>query len=235
MISSIDGRLLVQRWTPPASGINPDLVTDTYESTAARLDAQGLIVGRKTMSEFKGVRVGESSRGEVNFSPPFVGDTRGRQLAIVVDLHGKLRYECDGAEGFHIVAVLSRGMSDAYLSSLRALNVSYVFSSEGEQGLVAALQGIGSLFSVHTLLLEGGGRINGAFLKADLIDEISLLIYPGIDGLNGVPSIFDYAGKAEERPAAGRALRHTHTTTLDGGVVWARYLVERAGLPQVFD
>ena len=77
-------------------------------------------------------------------------------------------------------------------------------------------------------MLEGGGRINGAFLKAGLIDEISVLIAPGIDGLAGVSSIFDYAGDKDDKPAAGRSLRHVATETLDGGTVWLRYQVEKA-------
>jgi riboflavin biosynthesis pyrimidine reductase len=41
------------------------------------------------------------------------------------------------------------------------------------------------------LLVEGGGGANGAFLRAGLIDEISLVICPAIDGANGAPSVFD--------------------------------------------
>jgi riboflavin biosynthesis pyrimidine reductase len=59
-----------------------------------------------------------------------------------------------------------------------------------------------------------------------LIDEISVLIYPAIDGLSGVPSIFEFAGRPDEKPADGQALRHVGTETLDGGMVWLRYRVE---------
>ena len=55
-------------------------------------------------------------------------------------------------------------------------------------------------FGIETLSLQGGGIINGAFLKAGLLDELSLLIYPGIDGLSGVPSVFE----ALEPAASGR-------------------------------
>jgi len=41
------------------------------------------------------------------------------------------------------------------------------------------------------LLLEGGGHINGAFLQAGLVDEVSLLLVPGIDGRHEVPAVFD--------------------------------------------
>lgn len=76
-------------------------------------------------------------------------------------------------------------------------------------------------------MLEGGGIINGAFLQAGLIDEISVLIYPGIDGLSGVPNIFDHHGEADSRPAAGQTLRLLSTEVLEGGFVWIHYRVER--------
>jgi 5-amino-6-(5-phosphoribosylamino)uracil reductase len=59
-----------------------------------------------------------------------------------------------------------------------------------------------------------------------LIDEISVLIYPGIDGLASVPSIFEYVGEPNEKPAEGQSLRHMATETLEGGTVWLRYAVE---------
>jgi 5-amino-6-(5-phosphoribosylamino)uracil reductase len=86
---------------------------------------------------------------------------------------------------------------------------------------------LGAQFGLKTLLLEGGGVINGTFLKAGLIDEISLLIYPGIDGLSGVPSIFEYHGQSDERPASGQSLRHISTQTIEDGFIWARYLVAK--------
>jgi riboflavin biosynthesis pyrimidine reductase len=89
------------------------------------------------------------------------------------------------------------------------------------------LEALGEAFGLKTLLLEGGARINGSFLKAGLIDEISLLVYPGIDGLTGVPTIFEYAGGEDEQPAAGQSLRHLTTQTLEGGMVWLRYRVEK--------
>jgi riboflavin biosynthesis pyrimidine reductase len=88
-----------------------------------------------------------------------------------------------------------------------------------------ALEGLGETFGVKTLLLEGGGILNGAFLKARLIDEVSLLVYPGVNGLAGSPSIFEGRGSL---PSAGQALRLLGAETLDGGVVWLRYAVERS-------
>ena len=40
-------------------------------------------------------------------------------------------------------------------------------------------------------LLEGGGHLNGSLLKAGLVDELSLLHYPVIDGAASSPTIFE--------------------------------------------
>ncbi len=56
-------------------------------------------------------------------------------------------------------------------------------------------------------------------------------MYPGIDGLAGVPSISQYVGQPDEQPAPGKSLLHMSTETLEGGMVWLRYLLEREPMP----
>ena len=90
------------------------------------------------------------------------------------------------------------------------------------------MQGLCEHFGVERLLLEGGGITNGEFLHAGLIDEVSLLVYPGLDGLSGEPSIFDYPSKPAEQPALGQSLALISSKTLGGGMVWLRYCVERS-------
>jgi len=228
MVSSIDGRLLVDRWTPPASGVDRVRLRRHYEEVAARFDADGWIVGRKTMGE---IVKGTARPPAVVGSQPrrtHVADRRGRGLAVAVDPHGRLRYGRDDAGGDHIVAVLGEQVADAYLAELREDGVSYLFAGPDGTDLRRAMDVLGDAFAAKTLLLEGGGIVNGAFLKQGLIDEISLLVYPGIDGLASAPSIFDYQGGADEKPAAGRALRHLASEALEGGMVWLRYAVEDA-------
>ena len=106
--------------------------------------------------------------------------------------------------------------------------MSYVFAGSRGDDLPRAMEEIASLLGVKTLLLEGGGKINGAFFKHKLIDEFSTLIHPAVDGMAGGQSIMDYDGPEGDRPGAGRALRLTHCETLEGGMVWLRHAVERA-------
>ena len=48
MMSSIDGLLLSDRWTPPASGIERSALFRHYDAVGTRFAADGWIVGRKT-------------------------------------------------------------------------------------------------------------------------------------------------------------------------------------------
>lgn len=225
------GRLLPPRWTPPARGVDPGIVSRIYEEVAGGFDADGWIIGRKSMEDFA---TGQArSMGQVDALPrtSFGGDRKGQKVAVAVDPSGKLHYGVSGVDGQHFVAVIGERVSDSYLAELRGDGVSYLFAGEDGSDLVHAMNSLGEDFGIRTILLEGGGTINGAFLKAGLIDEVSLLIYPGIDGLAGVPSIFEYHGEQDERPAGGKSLRHLSTETLEGGMVWIRYVFEASPEP----
>lgn len=228
MMSAIDGRLIADRWSAPAAGVERAALTAYYDQVAARFEADGWIVGRTTMQPYARGSGRTSGRIAGDVRDPFVADRKGRNLAIALDPHGKLHYGRDDAGGDHIVAVVGDEVSDGYLAELREDGVSYLFAGPDGHDLARAMDALERAFGVRTLLLEGGGIVNGAFLKARLIDEISLLVYPGIDGLAGVPSIFEYQGRPDEKPAAGQSLRHIATETLEGGVVWLRYSVERS-------
>ncbi|WP_286159037.1 dihydrofolate reductase family protein [Methylobacterium sp. Leaf456] len=122
--------------------------------------------------------------------------------------------------------MLSEAVPDAYLAGLREDGVSYVFAGPDGRDLAKVMDALGGTFGVETLLLEGSAAVNGSFLKAGLIDEISVLIHLAVDGLAGVQSIFEYQGEPDELPGAGQALRHMSTEMLEGGMVWLRYAVE---------
>lgn len=228
MVSSIDGRQLVGRWTPPASGIDAVTLRGHYDAVFERLDADGWMVGRVTMTEFAHGTPHPPTTVSGDLRATHVGDRNGRDVAGAIDPHGKLHYGQDHTQGDHVIAVLGEGVSDAYLAELRADGVSYVFAGPAGDDLHLALATLGEAFDIKRLVLQGGGRTNGAFLKAGLIDEFSVLIQPAVDGLAGVPCIVDYAGEKDERPAAGQSLRHLTTETLEGGMVWVRYRVEKS-------
>jgi riboflavin biosynthesis pyrimidine reductase len=136
-----------------------------------------------------------------------------------VDSSGRLAWETSDIDGDHVVAILSERVSDEYLAFLRERGVSYLLTGAREVDLPLALEKIAERFGVRTLMLEGGGRINGGMLRAGLIDEVSLLLAPVADGRLGTPALFD------DDEAAPRRLVLDGVERRADDVLWLRYRV----------
>jgi riboflavin biosynthesis pyrimidine reductase len=145
-------------------------------------------------------------------------------FAIAFDRSGKLHFNKADVGGDHVVVVLGPGVPDAHLAELASDGVSYVVASDQQMEPRPLLELLGRELGIKRLLLEGGGNVNGSMLAAGVVDELSLLDAPSLDGALGVTGVF-------EVPAAtglkGRArLRLASCETLPHGVVHLRYTVE---------
>ena len=101
--------------------------------------------------------------------------------------------------------------------------ISFTFAGKDGHDIKKALKSLYSDFGIKNVLLCGGGILNGSFLKLGLIDELYLVLYPGIDGLSGVKSIFEYEGKEGEKPCDGQSLELLSCDVVRAGVVLLRY------------
>ena len=108
------------------------------------------------------------------------------------------------------------------LAHLRERQISYVLVSDATD-LRAGFEAVGREFGIRSVSVQGGGILNGALLAEGLIDELSLVVYPGIDGLSGVPSIFEYTGGITEYPAQGQRLQLLSASQREHGVMWIQY------------
>lgn len=230
MITTADSRIVTSRWDLPADFD----ISGVYENTAAQFNAQGWIVGRATMSEYAdNISEHQPSLAQQAERLDFKGAYReGQQLAVVFDLKGKLTYDgCVLPTGEHVTAVLSSEVSDVYLYELQQQGISYVFADVQDDEtamLKSALDRIQLMFPhVQLLLLEGGGTINGAFLKAGLIDELSLIVCPLLDGAAEVQNFVNYHGPADPRPGAGQRLELLEHELFAGGTLYLRYRIDR--------
>jgi riboflavin biosynthesis pyrimidine reductase len=185
------------------------------------------MVGRVTMAEVvKDERPASLAAGVPGPRSAWLSPERGSSFAIGLDPDGKLHYARSTVGEEHIVAVLGEHVSDDYLSELRQCGVSYVFAGRNGRDLKAAVNALGQELGAKSLLLEGGAAINAAFLQEGLINEFSVLICPGIDGVKGVQTIVE--GPETGRPGYGRSLTFKSVQVLEGGILWARYDVETA-------
>jgi 2,5-diamino-6-(ribosylamino)-4(3H)-pyrimidinone 5'-phosphate reductase len=217
MMASVDGRIVVDGW--PDSGAE----RRQYEQVHAGYDADGWMCGRITMEPFAG---GLRPDAEVAREHPggpredFVAPGEFDSFAFAIDPSGRLAWESSDIDGDHVVAILSERVSDDYLAFLRGRGVSYLLAGARDVDLPVALEKVGARFGVRTLMLEGGGRINGGMLRAGLIDEVSLLIAPVADGRRGTPALFDGDDATPHR------LSLESMEARGDGIVWLRYRVE---------
>jgi riboflavin biosynthesis pyrimidine reductase len=63
--------------------------------------------------------------------------------------------------------------------------VSYIFAGKSQLALDLTLDILNRDLGVKRLLLEGGGGINGAFMRAGLDDKLNLILRPAVDGAKG--------------------------------------------------
>lgn len=224
MISTVDGRLITDRWTGPYDGKNKDEVMQPYFTISDELGGDAWMIGRITLQRhyFPGTFDHTPYPAAINHET-FIGKRKSKRAVVVIDPKGKIKYDADHAEGDNIIAVLGEKVSGEYLAFLQEKRISYLFAGPDGNDIGKAMETLGTVFGMKRILLEGGGIINGTFLKAGLIDELSLMVYPGIDGLAGMPTIFEYMGKDGELPASGQSLELVSNKLLDNGVVWLYY------------
>lgn len=220
MLASVDGRVDVSGWPPLGDG------RAEYERVHASYAPDGWLCGRVTMEPFAtAVRSDDAVAREHTGAPrdDFRAPGDFASFAFALDPSGRLAWASSDVGGDHVVAILTERVSDDYLAFLRERGVSYLLAGARDVDLPLALEKIGARFGVRTLLLEGGGKINGAMLRAGLVDEVSLLVAPVADGRMGTPALFDVDGTDA---APGRlVLESVERRAAD--VVWLCYRVER--------
>ena len=214
MLSSIDGRID----GASLKGLTP---AGEYEATGAQLNGDAWICGRTTMQQHFAEPQPFRAASDIPAGPqPVHVAHRAKSYAVAVDTVGKLRWSSADIDGDHLISILSERVSAEYLAMLRDSGISYIVSGDTVVDLVQAVNLLGEHFGIRTLLLEGGGHINGAFLEAGLVDELSLLIAPGVDGRHDIPAVFD--GISPER---GKAfpLRLKSVERRESDTLWLRY------------
>ena len=217
MLPSIDGRIVLRDWKIGNA-------TREYERTAATFDADAWIIGRISMAPYAGkARVPARKTRERIPRKDFIAPHEASSYAIAIDPSGKLTWRDNNIDGEHVITILTESVPDSYLAFLQSKGVSYLFGGKSRVDLARVLPKLRARFGIRKLLLEGGGKINGSFLAADLIDELSILIGPVADGSIGTPSLFD----VDDRRSPARPLRLLSIARRAGDIVWLRYKVRR--------
>lgn len=206
-------------FSPETSGLIGE-----YGRIDREFNAQAWLCGKTTMEEFTGGLQPDGTIKAKFSKEDYVAKKDVGQYVVVTDAMGEIGYakpylEKDGRKSY-IIELLTYGVSDEYVAYLRKMGISYIFAGEKELNLALAMQKLKSLFGIKLLVSHGGGYTNGTFLKAGLIDELSLVRVPLVEDNDKEVSLF---GK-EEVPQSLFELKSAEK--LGNGGEWLRYLIK---------
>lgn len=227
-MSSVDGRLLPGRWTLPFDGTPAGELFKEYAALGKSLDTDAWMFGKSTAKEAFPYKFMPKSNDRTQAGKVYIGNRDSERLFITVDPDADIFYTDSRLRGDNILVVLGTNATADYLAMLEEKGISYIVLADPTD-LRSAMEIIHDRFGINKISLQGGGIINGAMLAAGLIDELSLVMYPGIDGLISVPSIFEYLGASDESPASGQSLELLSADVCNHGIVWLRYKFHKNG------
>ena len=197
MVASIDGRI--------DCSMVDKISGEEYYTALEQLDCPSLLEGRVTMEHYNAAK--------------YVAEESDAYM-VSVDTTGHLCWNSNRIDDVPLICIVSEKVSREYLEMLHKQEISWIAVGKENIDLNAALTILYEQFQVKRLALLGGGHINGGFLQAGLIDEVSLLVAPGIDGRKNGTAVFDGIVGMENLPI------HLHLTGLErlgNDVIWLRY------------
>jgi 2,5-diamino-6-(ribosylamino)-4(3H)-pyrimidinone 5'-phosphate reductase len=93
-----------------------------------------------------------------------------------------------------LIILVSRRASKARITRLQKLGAIIHVCGEKHVNFTKALQWLRKEWNVKRLLCEGGGEINAALFREDLVDEFYLTLSPKIFGGRNAPTMADGIG-----------------------------------------
>ena len=162
----------------------------------------------------------QSSPSLIDFVP-----VRSPRWFAVVDGRGRVSWSHRGDDETRLVVVACRDTPPGYLAGLRESEIPYLVAGESRVDLPAMLAKFAEVLGASCVLSEAGGGLNGALLRAGLVDELHVITVPALVGGLGTPSVADGPPLAlGESPVP---LRTVDVQVGSHGSIWSRYEISR--------
>lgn len=213
MMTAVDGRIDCGM-TSKLRGV------DEYYQTLNALNAPTTLSGRTTAQlEMAEPGVFEPKNRECCGKEGFSKKADAECYEVVADTKGILLWRDQAGSNKPLVVITSEQVTNEYLEYLDSLSISWIVCGKAHIDLGRAVDILSEQFGVERMAIVGGGAINGAFLGAGLLDEVSILLAPGIDGRGGMAAVFD----GLPMDAEPVQLKLNKLEQYGDGAVWLRY------------
>jgi len=214
MMSLLDGRIDCDVTEQIEGG-------DEYYEALDLLDCPSTLMGRVTMQMHYALpepfaAEDKSPMGDEQYHAAI----EAKGYIVAIDTMGKLRWPQNEFDGMPLLVITSEDCPKEYHDSLIKQQISWVATGKAGIDLPRAMEILRREFNVERLSVTGGGNINAAFLKAGLLDEVSMMWCPGIDGRKGMAAAFD----GLDADIAPTKLQLMSVERM-GETIWAKYKV----------
>lgn len=194
MLSALDGKISGDFFH---SSLTSNASTE-YGEIRNEYAADAWLFGTTTTKEFANFKKPDLENHKMNnaFAEDFIAEHDAKLYFISVDTKGEIWWDSGcfkkkGRPDSHIIEVLLENTSSLYKSYLREKGVSYILAGHNQLDCKLALDELNQLFGIQKVLLCGGGLINWTFVSQGVVDELSLVLAPVIDGSSETPTLFE--------------------------------------------
>ena len=187
MLTSIDGKVTGKFLEDKKI----EHLIDEYYKIHSDFNANGFACGKTTFLEGfikdNNLDLSKFKDEKINKNEDFIYEkiSECKFFGVCFDRKGSLNWRKNVLEdelpqynNSHIIQVMTENVKEEYLAYLRSIGLSYIICGKDDIDLDLCLEKLRLKFGIKVLLLEGGSLINGTFMKAGVIDEISLVQVP---------------------------------------------------------
>jgi 2,5-diamino-6-(ribosylamino)-4(3H)-pyrimidinone 5'-phosphate reductase len=208
---SLDGRI---DWFTPDVGL--------FYGLAATWQEDATLAGSETLLTAEDQTAPEEELAEAPEPQP---DDQ-RPLLVVVDSRARVRhwdYWKRQPYWRGVIVLCSRATPAEYLRLLQEHRIPCIVAGDDHVSLRPALEELNAHYGVQTVRVDSGGTLNGALLRAGLVDEVSVLLHPVLVGGTSPRSFY----RAPDLTSAQGliSLKLIHQERLENDVLWLRYQV----------
>jgi 2,5-diamino-6-(ribosylamino)-4(3H)-pyrimidinone 5'-phosphate reductase len=221
----------IEEWSAAEGGSSAYEQLKAIHKPQATLEGSGSFVTVDVEPEPLSSFQGDTESLYKDFLPDAVVHREGhRGWFAAVDGRGRVRnWIKDGAAfgaehvGWHLLVLVGHHTPAAYLVYLQCESIPYLVAGDGPVDLRLGLEKMQEKLGVTCVLSTAGGRLNGALLRAGLVDEINVEFLPALIGGPETPSLFNSPQlKPDEQPTR---LKLISVQEQAAGRVWLRYRV----------
>lgn len=204
-------------------------IYNLYYGLASQWPIDAVLMGSSTILKGFDAQEGEI-RGDINqvrqnrekISPD------PRPWLLVPDSGGKIGVwaEVLGMPYIKDVLVLcSHSTPPKYLDFLTDNHMEHIIVGEDQVDLKKALMNLKENYGIEKIRVDSGGTLNGALLRARLVDDIRVLINPSLTGGVSASSIFQAADLKDSEDVID--LKLTCLKRMEGDLVYLQYEIEK--------